>query len=171
MKANRNKESLLTQAQVWKLFNYDPHTGLLTRLTRASTRARIGDVVSNVDNRGYLRVKINGFCYSAHRLIYFYVKGMWPVDQIDHANGVKTDNRWCNLREATQSQNNANRGRARNNSSGFKGVDLLYSNFWRAMIKANKKNKVLGYFDCPAAAHFAYLIAADKAFGKFARAA
>lgn len=32
-----------------------------------------------------------------------------------------------------------------------------------------RKRIYLGWFTCPAAAHFAYVIAADKAFGEFAR--
>ena len=44
--------------------------------------------------------------------------------QIDHINGIKTDNRLCNLREATRSQNQVNTPVVKNNTSGFKGVHL-----------------------------------------------
>jgi hypothetical protein len=47
--------------------------------------------------------------------------GEWPKTQIDHINLDKADNRWCNLREATQSQNFANTRILASNGSGFKG--------------------------------------------------
>jgi hypothetical protein len=96
--------------------------------------------------------------------------GEWPADQVDHINGDKSDNRWCNLRAADNSQNHANIGLLSSNTSGLKGV-VRAKKKWGAQIGVNNQNVWLGNFDCPAAASFAYQIAADKAFGEFARPA
>lgn len=47
--------------------------------------------------------------------------GEWPKDQIDHINRIKDDDRWENLREATQSQNSYNRGWAEANGE-WRGI-------------------------------------------------
>jgi len=80
--------------------------------------------------------------------------------------------------KATRSQNNANRRRPRHNTSGYrhntsgyKGVCLdRRSGRWRAEISKNGKTIHLGSFATPLEAHAAYLKAARKLFGKFARA-
>jgi hypothetical protein len=57
---------------------------------------------------GYLRITVLGKSYYAHRLAWFYMNGEWP-DQIDHINGIKSDNRIENLRNVTVQQNNQNK--------------------------------------------------------------
>src|ERR1700726_3642325 len=59
-----------------------------------------------------------------NQLAWFYMTGRWGRATIDHRDGNPANNRWKNLRVATPSQNNANRRRPRNNTSGFKGVCL-----------------------------------------------
>lgn len=98
-------------------------------------------------------------------MIYY---GETPALHVDHINGIKTDNRITNLRLSTISQNNANRDRPVNNTSGLKGVSLTKkTGKWRADITANRKNHYLGEFDCPAAASLAYVLASYKLFGEF----
>ena len=87
---------------------------------------------------------------------------------IDHINGVKTDNRLCNLREATISQNNMNRGLQSNNSSGSTGVDKIKNGRWRARINVNKKEIHLGYFIEKSDALKAFGDAQKKYHGEFA---
>jgi hypothetical protein len=94
--------------------------------------------------------------------------GSWGRPTIDHRDGDPTNNRWNNLRKATPSQNSANRRRPQNNTSGFKGV-LAYRGKWRATISKNGQSTVLGMFQSPEAAHAAYVAAARKLFGEFAR--
>jgi hypothetical protein len=56
------------------------------------------------------------------------------------------------------------------NTSGLKGVTLMKKRQkWRAQLGSVTGPAYLGEFDCPAAAHFAYIIAADKKYGEFAR--
>jgi len=91
------------------------------------------------------------------------------VIQIDHINRVKDDNRIENLRLATRSQNEANTGLRRNNSSGFKGVYFFKrTNRWLAKIAYDGLEIHLGYYDSAEEAAMAYNSAAVKLKGKFA---
>lgn len=94
--------------------------------------------------------------------------GAFPKDQVDHINGVKHDNRWTNLREATNSQNVANTGANSRNSSGFKGVYHHEAGKWQAKVMHLGKSKSLGLFDSPEQAARAYNEGARARFGDFA---
>jgi hypothetical protein len=90
--------------------------------------------------------------------------GMHPVLQVDHRNKVKDDNRWFNLREANQAQQNGNKLRQRNNTSGHTGVQWFKPrNKWRAILC----RRYIGYFDTPEEAAEAYQRAAKAHFGSF----
>lgn len=89
-------------------------------------------------------------------------------EQVDHINGAGTDCRRDNLRLASTSQNARNRGKQRNNKSGFKGVSWHSQNRkWRAEIAVNKQIIHLGLFDTPEEAHRAYCEAADSLHKEF----
>jgi len=108
--------------------------------------------------------------YLQHRLVWLYVHGRWPKDQIDHINGNRSDNRLCNLREATCSQNLMNARAHSHNTSGLKGACKHEPGYWSSVIRVNGKNKYLGRFKSPEEAHAVYASAAKKYFGEFARA-
>ncbi len=142
-----------------EILNYDPETGIFTwKVCRGSSRA--GNVAGSKGGDGYTQISINGKSYKAHRVAWLYVTGEWPEYQVDHRNGVKHDNKWNNLREATQAQNGQNQKLRRTNVSGYLGVCWCakYSK-WQAQIMVNKRNRFLGIFDDPAEAHNAYLAA------------
>lgn len=88
----------------------------------------------------------------------------------DHINGDTLDNRKQNLREATISQNNMNKGNQRNNTSGYKGVcwNIVHNKFY-AYITLNRKRISLGYFKCAKQAAQAYNEDAVKLHGDFAK--
>lgn len=91
-----------------EVLTYNPHTGELT-WTNNATRHR-GNPSGSIDAFGYRRVKINGVKYLAHRIAYALHHGCDPYPmQIDHKNRNRTDNRACNLRLATASENSTNR--------------------------------------------------------------
>lgn len=102
-----------------------------------------------------------------HRLIAGTPKGL----ETDHINGDGLDNRRANLRHATTSQNQQNRGAQANNTSGFKGVSWSKADRkWRARINGGGKQSHLGMFDSAEAAYAAYCEAASSMHGEFARA-
>lgn len=101
-----------------------------------------------------------------HREITNALGGM----QVDHIDGNGLNNQLHNLRLATDSQNKANRGKQRNNKSGYKGVSWdSRARKWNAQIQVNRRCVHLGYFTDPIEAARAYDAAAPEYFGEFAR--
>lgn len=108
--------------------------------------------------------------YYAHRLAWFYQTGGWPKDEIDHKNGIPSDNRWKNLREATRSNQLHNTRMRSDNTSGYKGVCWAKKEGrWLASITLHGKSKFIGYYETPKKAHAAYCAAAKRLHGEFAR--
>lgn len=127
-----------------------------------------GTKAGSINSEGYRYIKIDGRQYSAHKLAWLYVYGEWPSKELDHKNRVKDDNRIENLREATISQQRANRFLS-SNTSGRKGVSWnRHAKKWRADIMKAGKRYMLGYFDDPDEAALAYRTAAVRLFGEFA---
>ena len=160
----------LTQEYVRQLFNYDPDTGSLTWKVRKGPRAMIGDEAGYTTNNGYRNIIIDQKCYKAHRICWLWIFGTWPKDQLDHINNKKSDNRLCNIRAATNSQNLCNRGKTKNNRSGYKGV-WFHKHVGKYTGKIGYKGKHihLGYFDTPEQAAIAYDIVGRILHGRFFR--
>ena len=143
------------------LLNYDPDTGIFCWRVQPSRNVKAGVVAGTVNHDGYIRIKIDGTLFMAHRLAWLYVYGAWPQDQIDHINGDKRDNRIANLRDVSRSVNMQNQVRAqKDNKSGLRGVSWNKNKKrWEAGISVNGRNEYLGSFDTTEAAHAAYLAA------------
>lgn len=151
----------LTAQSLRAILKYNPKSGVFTRLVTAGGHLA-GTVAGGPDLiNGYIRLRIGGRLYPAHRVAWLYMTGEWPVSLIDHINRVKTDNRWVNLRLVSASQNNQNRALANTGTkSGLRGVDWCKqkkSNPWRSVIKHNGKHIHIGYFSSAEEAHLAYL--------------
>jgi hypothetical protein len=156
---------MLTQTQLKKLLHYNPRSGVFTwRVNGRGRYQRKGARAGWLDSYGFIFICIAGKNLKASRLAYLYKKGHWPLAQIDHKNRKPADDRWCNLRPATPSQNTCNR---RGKGNGLKGVTRVKSRY-RAQIKTDIKHIHLGYFDTEAEAHAAYVVAALKHHGAFA---
>lgn len=157
----------LTAIQVREMLNYNPDTGEFTWKVSNSNRVKVGDSAQSISVWGYARIGINGKRYPAHRIAWLYVTGKWPKRFIDHLNGDRADNRFANLRCASDRENATNKRIQSNNRSGFKGVFPCRKK-WHAMITINKKRMYLGTYDTPEDAHQAYCEAAPKYHGQFA---
>jgi len=168
MERMREKEKLLTYEEVKEMFDCDPEKGILIWKTRpVNSKYLIGTIAGWINkSSGYVMVKIKRKDYRSHRIIWFLMTGKWPENQIDHINGIRNDNRFCNLREATSSQNNANS--SKRNSTGYRGVHKDGKK-WRAQIRMNKKNIHLGLYDTPEEAHTVYVAKAKELFGEYAK--
>lgn len=88
--------------------------------------------------------------------------------EIDHIDKCNTNDKIDNLRVATRSQQEANKGINITNTSGAKGV-FLWKNRFKVSIKVDKKNKSIGIFDTIEEAKIAYAEAGKKYFGEFFR--
>lgn len=159
---------MLTRARLQEVLDYDLASGVF--IWRVQRRGhRIGAVAGTINPKGYRYICIDGVRYAAGRLAWLYMTGEWPKNLIDHKNTIRDDNRFCNLREATDSQNQANSVRNRGTSK-FKGVHYYKSRKrWTASLSKNGRTIHLGYFDSPEAAHEAYARGAQKFHGEFAR--
>lgn len=161
----------LTAQRLREVLRYEPETGAW-RWAVASGRSAEGSIAGSIDkDTGYRYIQIDGRKYLSARLAWFWMTGEWPPNMVDHKNTRKLDDRWSNLRLSTNQQNQANRGISVTNTSGLKGVGWhRLAKKWRSEIKIDGVSRHLGTFDCPVAAHLTYIVAADRAFGEFARA-
>lgn len=158
-------ENNLSLEQIKKLLVYDPETGLFTRRIAVGRHGRHAkDVACGTKTpRGYIVMSIRRVRVMAHRLAWFYTFGCWPVNDIDHINQIKSDNRIVNLREATRAQNMQNVTSHKHNTSGIKGVCWhSQRKRWRAFIFVDYKQKHLGLFDTKEAAYVARKEAEQK---------
>lgn len=171
MKSAKKKkpEHLLDVKTISDFLDYNPESGVF--VWKVKTRARnIGDVAGNTNWRGYTSIWINGEQYYAHRMAWAICNGAWPSCDIDHINEDKSDNRICNLRIASRSQNMFNRGKNKNNTSGFKGVSFCKdTGRWMAQMSIYGKSLKIGRFDTKEEASRAYFEKAKELRGEFAK--
>lgn len=131
-------------------FIYQPESGALIR---KKTMRQAG----SPDDRGYLRVSICNTRIKVHRLVWAMHFGEFPSKEIDHINGLKGDNRISNLRDVEPVVNQQNHRKAKlTNKTGLLGVSPNNSGF-KARIRVDGKDKYLGTFATPTAAHAAYV--------------
>lgn len=127
-----------------------------------------GKVAGCLDGKGHWRIRIDSKHFAAHRIAWFLQTGQWPPEEIDHINNVKTDNRFCNLRLATRSQNATNMRAGASNTSLVRGVTFDKSrNQWSARLTINGKTHNLGRFDTKGEAATARMKAEELHCGEF----
>ena len=154
--------------QLKSLYEYDPETGSWTRLISSGGNLA-GTPAGCVHPGGYIKLKIKGDAYMSHRLAWFYMTGEWPKNRIDHVNGLEGDNRWCNLREATNSENMLNRKMNKNNKTGVKGVSFdNQTQRWSVQVYYKKKNYKKRFDDFEVACEFAEFLR-EELHGEYAR--
>jgi hypothetical protein len=161
------RDGRLTADAARQVLNYERDTGVFRWLSGGPGRSA-GSIAGYLSADGYWRVKINYRKYSAGRVAWLMVTGEWPTHQIDHINGNRSDNRWINLREATQSQNGANRSVTGSKSTPIKGV-YRKGRGWESSIQKDGQYKYLGRFRTIEDARAAYERASRAMFGEFAR--
>jgi hypothetical protein len=110
-----------------------------------------GKVLKSKDTKNYLMIShpITKQLFQ-HQFGWFYTYGEISK-YLDHINGIKDDNRICNLRSVTIQQNGFNRP----TSKGYSWDKQ--SNKWRSRIKLNGKLINLGYYQTEEEARQTYL--------------
>lgn len=140
-------------AMLREVFSIDPNDGMLIRRV-ATKRCAVGEEAGYPNNIGYRQVALCGRIYSVHRIAWALYYGEHPNGEIDHINGNRSDNRLCNLRLATSSQNNQNRRLSSRNKSGVKGVFQVRQNkgcdhfWWRVAIGHDQGQYYITHFHC-----------------------
>lgn len=155
----------LTFAEVDAVLKYDAETGSLTWKERPEEMFKVGghsqkhsclmwnaryagtEAFTARNEKGY---RVGTVFYKrafAHRIAWLLHYGSWPKQEIDHINGIPTDNRIENLRDVTNSENHRNCRRRKDNTSGITGVVWFKSTSrWKAQIHVNGQTKSVGYF-------------------------
>lgn len=163
----------LTQERLKELVSYDSETGLFERLKSGNCNLRPRDKIKhNLNPKGYVVFRVDNITYVAHRLAWLYMTGSWPLGQIDHINNIKTDNRFCNLRDVSHAENMQNKHKAHKSRFGERTSEHIgvhwcspYGNRrgrWRATIGANGFYYRLGSFQSEAEAIQAYKEAKER---------
>lgn len=148
---------MLTYERLEELFICDPAAGVLRWRVKTNRRIVVGSVAGTINDFGYRVIRVDGQRYRAHRLIWFYVNGEWPKNDIDHINGNPDDNRLENLRDVTTAENIQNQVAAHSrNRSGRLGVTQRKNGF-EARICTNGVTESLGLFETGEAAEAAYI--------------
>lgn len=133
--------------------SYDRCTGLFTWMHREGCTDKwngrfAGKKAGTTGNGGYLAIRFNYQIYYLHRVAWMIVSGNWPECEIDHINGNKADNRFCNLREATRAQNARNKGVTIASKTGHTGVCFRKTKGkWDANITVMNRQVHLGRFN------------------------
>jgi hypothetical protein len=153
----------ITADQLRRLYHYDPETGVITKKVRSNADHGEKVAIGSFD-KGYVRILIGKRLYLAHRLAFLYMTGEWPSQVVDHINGNRADNRFCNLRDVDQGTNVLNRGFDYvQNQHGLAGVRLdPKSGKYESVMLHRKKRIPLGKYATAQEAHLAYAEAKRK---------
>lgn len=159
----------MDQAYIRSQLSYDPETGLFVWIAKRRG-VQAGAEAGRINGHGYREIGLLGRLWGAHRLAFLWMNGVMPERYVDHISGDRSDNRWANLRECTQSQNMANVSLQADNSSGVSGVTWDKSRgLWKAQIRLDGKKKSLGRFADIAEAAAIVKAAATEQWGEFVR--
>ena len=154
--------------------SYDPVSGNFVWLVQKNSRG--GKIkpgsIAGTNKDGYVQIKIDGKIYRAHRLAWFVSFGNFPDEEfeIDHINGIRSDNRLDNLRIVSRTQNNMNMSASKANKSGVRGVSWRKERGkWHSRIKVDGRVILLGDFVDINDAKKARLDAEQRFWGEFSR--
>lgn len=141
-----------------RTLDYDQHTGVFTwKVPMARGRIPAGTRAGCNNCSGYVVIRLGGKLEFAHRLAWLYVHGKWPGGDIDHKNGIRSDNRMENLRDVPHRINRQNERKARVNSkSGLLGVHPKRGR-WAARLWVAGRSMSFGSYATPEEAHQVYL--------------
>lgn len=153
----------LSQDRLKELLEYNPETGIFTRLVTANGNALAGSEAGSIDAYGYVIISIGGYRFKAHHLAWFYVHGEWRM--IDHKEWPRSNNAISNLRPASYSQNNHRKHTY--NPLGHIGVRLRNGKY-QANIRINGVITTIGNYDTVGEAGEAYKQRAREVFGEYA---
>ena len=136
----------MNQDVLKEYLEYNPETGIF-KWIKFSGNSAVGNK-AGWDCHGYIYINLLNRAYPAHILAFLYMEGKLPIDEVDHINHIKNDNRWINLRVVTHAENGKNQKLRIDNTSGMPGVTWRNDiKKWRARIKDGIDRVHLGNFN------------------------
>jgi hypothetical protein len=144
-----------------------PRKHFKTSLAQKTWNTRSAGKPAGYPTSEYRYVKIVGKLYPIHRIVWKMATGLEPVEQIDHINGIKDDNRLCNLREATHGENQHNSGARKNSLLQVKGVGKRPNGKFRAHARSEGEYVSVGTYTTLEEAKAAYDKAVQLLHGEF----
>lgn len=158
----------LTARRLRKLLKYDPLTGVFMWLRPPWNHPRMLGKPAGCTTTGYVVIQIGDRKYKAARLAWLYITGRWPKHKMDHRNRKPLDNRFVNLREATDAQNGQNHSHSgRMLPVGVHHDPRRGSKHYQPRVRCNGRTHYFGYYATAAAAHRVYLQKRKELFGAF----
>lgn len=135
---------VITLDDITSNFHYNPSTGDIT-LKKHGRRNKAGATPGYIWKEKYRYISFQSWRVSAHRLAWIIMTGENPEKEIDHINGNGLDNRWCNLRLVTRSENTRNAKLHVKNKTGVPGVNFTeHEALYRVSVGVNGQCLRLG---------------------------
>ena len=162
---SKQNELMLPHEYLQRILHYDPATGVFTyKLCNSHrTQQQPGDVAGCLNAHGYRYIKIRGILYKAARLAIFYMTGTWPIGEVDHIDGIKSNDAFSNLRSLSSQENCRNNKAARDNP--YHGV-CRSGKKYTVQFRVDYKIKYFGSFPDKESARLA-AVAAKKSLGLY----
>lgn len=162
---------MLSFSDAYNALSYDADNGLFKWKIKPSMAVNAGDEAGWVCRiHGYRKIRLKDRDWHANKIAILLTTGQWPSSEVDHINGIRSDDRLVNLRVASHAENIQNSKTRSDNVSGLKGANFdKRSGRYKATITVNGNRIHLGMFGSAMEAHMAYCEAAKQHFGQFAR--
>lgn len=129
-----------------ELLAYCPETGLFTwrQVRGGKSPGDLAGSVCHAQGKSYIRIRLDDELIMAHRLVWLYVYGVWPDDELDHEDGDGTNNRLLNLIPADRLQNNKNASLRKDSKTGIPGVNAMPNGKFQVTIRHRGVANYLG---------------------------
>lgn len=161
---------MLEKSEALRLFEYrDGKLYCKEKTNPKSNKVKPGQEIGSLSASEYLRTKIHYKEYFVHKIVFLMHNGYMP-QIVDHIDGDTLNNRIENLRAVSLSQNQFNRQKSSNNTSGYKNVSWCKrTKKWQVTIAFGNKAKGFGRFKDIELADLVAQEARDKYHGQFVR--
>lgn len=101
---------MISHDKLLELLEYNSETGVFTyKISGSGRNKKIGNIAGSIHHSGYRYIEIDDISYSEHRLAWFYCFKEWPINQLDHIDKNRSNNKLDNLRECTNRENSLNK--------------------------------------------------------------
>jgi hypothetical protein len=151
----------LTQERLKELLEYNSETGIFAWKRLYGLHKKSDRTAGCIKGNGYVVIRIDDVLYHAHRLAWLWEYGAWPKKNIDHINGIRSDNHIANLRDVSVRENGQNMLKHRLLGMKVLGATLAPNGKWRSRKRIDGKVAYLGTFATMEEAHAAYLAAGE----------